>query len=117
MCAAIREVAGRLLHKDVEELFSNMGAAWDHLLADPQLRWIGPEKGVIHIASGAVNNALWDMFAKSRKKPLWKLVVDMSPVCLLAHLHWNMQNTNVKFYPGGNCPVHRVPVHLRRNYA
>jgi len=41
---------------------------------------IGPEKGVIHIASGAVNNALWDMYARSRRKPLWKLVVDFTPV-------------------------------------
>lgn len=41
---------------------------------------IGPEKGVIHIALGAVNNALWDMYARSRKMPLWKLVVDMTPV-------------------------------------
>jgi len=76
-----------------------MGATWDFMMADPQLRWfvsfhyslsnrnpepsaqrIGPEKGVIHIASGAVNNALWDMFARSRQKPLWKLVVDFSPV-------------------------------------
>ena len=40
---------------------------------------IGPEKGVIHIATGAVANALWDLFAKSRKKPLWKLIVDMTP--------------------------------------
>jgi L-fuconate dehydratase len=40
---------------------------------------IGPEKGVIHIASAAVNNALWDMYARSRRKPLWKLVVDMTP--------------------------------------
>ena len=41
---------------------------------------IGPEKGVIHIALGAVDNALWDMFARARNKPLWKLVVDMTPV-------------------------------------
>lgn len=41
---------------------------------------IGPEKGVIHIASGAVNNAVWDMYARSRMKPLWKLVVDFTPV-------------------------------------
>lgn len=41
---------------------------------------IGPEKGVIHIALGAVDNALWDMFARARGKPLWKLVVDMTPV-------------------------------------
>ena len=102
VCAAIKEVAARLKGKDVEELFANMGKTWDYLCADPQLRWcvetrqciscyscadyltihrIGPEKGVIHIALGAVNNALWDMYARSRNKPLWKLVVDMTPVC------------------------------------
>ena len=85
-----------------------MGKTWDWLSSDPQLRWcvslfgsfdfcnlaqklwrltcivnrIGPEKGVIHIASGAVNNALWDMFARARRKPLWKLVVDMTPVSI-----------------------------------
>ncbi|THH27444.1 hypothetical protein EUX98_g6744 [Antrodiella citrinella] len=79
VCSAIKEVANRLLGKDTEELFANMGQAWDYLCSDPQLRWIGPEKGVIHIAIGAVNNALWDMYARSRKKPLWKLVVDMTP--------------------------------------
>ncbi|KAG9100707.1 hypothetical protein FRC06_003844 [Ceratobasidium sp. 370] len=84
VCTAIAAVADRLIGKKTEELFANMGATWDYLLADPQLRWIGPEKGVIHIASGAVNNAVWDLYAKSRKKPLWKLVVDMSPEELVA---------------------------------
>jgi L-fuconate dehydratase len=46
---------------------------------------IGPEKGVIHMASGAVGNALWDMYARSRNKPLWKLVVDFTPARLLSH--------------------------------
>ncbi|KAF6762106.1 mandelate racemase/muconate lactonizing enzyme [Ephemerocybe angulata] len=63
VCTTIKAVADRLVGKDTEELFGNMGKAWDHLVADPQLRWVGPEKGVIHIATGAVNNALWDMFA------------------------------------------------------
>ncbi|KAF8068680.1 enolase C-terminal domain-like protein [Lyophyllum atratum] len=79
VCIAIKEVANRLVGKDTEELFSNMGETWDYMMADPQLRWIGPEKGVIHIASGAVNNAIWDMYARSRKKPLWKLLVDFTP--------------------------------------
>ncbi|KAJ7918391.1 enolase C-terminal domain-like protein [Mycena leptocephala] len=79
VCIAIQEVANRLVGKETEELFANMGKTWDFMLADPQLRWIGPEKGVIHIASGAVNNALWDMYARSRKKPLWKLLVDFTP--------------------------------------
>ncbi|KAI0822900.1 enolase C-terminal domain-like protein [Trametes gibbosa] len=79
VCRAIEELSKRLVGKDVEEIFANMGKTWDYLSADSQLRWIGPEKGVIHIALGAVDNALWDMFARSRNKPLWKLVVDMSP--------------------------------------
>ncbi|KAJ7634490.1 enolase C-terminal domain-like protein [Roridomyces roridus] len=79
VCIAINEVANRLVGKDTEELFANMGKTWDFMMADPQLRWIGPEKGVIHIASGAVNNAVWDMYARSRQKPLWKLVVDFTP--------------------------------------
>ncbi|KAF8634254.1 hypothetical protein AX15_001004 [Amanita polypyramis BW_CC] len=79
VCLAIKEVANRLVGRDTEELFADMGKAWDHLMADAQLRWIGPEKGIIHIASAAVDNALWDMYARSRRKPLWKLVVDMTP--------------------------------------
>ncbi|KAJ7108761.1 mandelate racemase/muconate lactonizing enzyme [Mycena epipterygia] len=79
VCIAIKEVANRLIGKETEELFANMGKTWDFMMADPQLRWIGPEKGVIHIASGAVNNALWDMYARSRNKPLWKLLVDFTP--------------------------------------
>ncbi|EIW78694.1 enolase C-terminal domain-like protein [Coniophora puteana RWD-64-598 SS2] len=79
VCQAMAELSKRLIGKDPESLFSSMGAAWDYMCADPQLRWIGPEKGVVHIAAGAVNNALWDMFARSRNKPLWKLVVDMTP--------------------------------------
>ncbi|KJA21439.1 hypothetical protein HYPSUDRAFT_42090 [Hypholoma sublateritium FD-334 SS-4] len=79
VCSAIKEVANRLVGKDTEALFADMGKTWDYMMADPQLRWIGPEKGVIHIASGAVNNAVWDMYARSRQKPLWKLVVDFTP--------------------------------------
>lgn len=56
---------------------------------------IGPEKGVIHIASGAVNNALWDLFAKSRKKPLWKLVVDFTPVRSIVAICLNIRIANV----------------------
>lgn len=80
VCAAIHQLAQRLVDKDIEELFADMGKTWEYLNADPQLRWIGPEKGVVHIALGAVDNALWDLFARSRKKPLWKLVVDFTPV-------------------------------------
>ncbi|KAJ3888798.1 enolase C-terminal domain-like protein [Lentinula edodes] len=88
VCMAIREVANRLIGKDTEELFADMGKTWEFMMSDPQLRWIGPEKGVIHIATGAVNNALWDMYARSRQKPLWKLVVDFSPEELVRSAAW-----------------------------
>lgn len=53
-------------------LYANSDIDWGHR--------IGPEKGVIHIATGAVDNALWDLYARAKKKPLWKLVVDFTPV-------------------------------------
>jgi L-fuconate dehydratase len=58
---------------------ADMGAVWKHLTSDSHLRWVGPEKGVIHLATAAVVNALWDLYAKIESKPLWKLLVDMSP--------------------------------------
>jgi len=79
VCQAIIALANKLIGRDPEDLFKSMGKAWDWLSSDSQLRWIGPEKGVIHLAAAAVNNALWDMFARAREKPLWKLVVDMTP--------------------------------------
>lgn len=88
VCAAIKSLSERLIGKDVEALFSNMGKTWEFLVGDPQLRWIGPEKGVIHIATGAVDNALWDMYARSRNKPLWKLIVDMTPQQLVDSAAW-----------------------------
>jgi L-fuconate dehydratase len=67
-----------------EETFADMGAFWRELVGDSQLRWIGPEKGVIHLATAAVVNAAWDLFAKTAGKPLWKLIVDMTPEELVA---------------------------------
>jgi L-fuconate dehydratase len=56
-----------------------MGRFWRHMTGDSQLRWVGPEKGVIHLATAAVVNAVWDLYAKVERKPLWKLLVDMTP--------------------------------------
>jgi L-fuconate dehydratase len=56
-----------------------MGAFWRRLVHDSHLRWLGPEKGVMHMAIGAIVNAVWDLFAKREGKPLWKLLADMSP--------------------------------------
>ncbi|KAA8895861.1 L-galactonate dehydratase [Sphaerosporella brunnea] len=79
VCAAIDAVAARIVGRRLEELTKDMGATWRWLVADSQLRWIGPEKGVIHLALGAVVNALWDLWAKSLGKPVWRVVADFSP--------------------------------------
>ncbi|HEV8133325.1 MAG TPA: L-fuconate dehydratase [Pyrinomonadaceae bacterium] len=57
----------------------DMGAVWKHLTSDSHLRWVGPEKGVIHLATAAVVNALWDLYARMEGKPLWKVLADMTP--------------------------------------
>ncbi|CDZ98024.1 mandelate racemase muconate lactonizing enzyme [Phaffia rhodozyma] len=79
VCAAITLISERIKGKKIEDLSKDMGATWDFLVSDPQLRWIGPEKGVISIATGAVSNAIWDLYARSRNKPLWKLITDFTP--------------------------------------
>ncbi|GAA6049625.1 hypothetical protein JCM3770_005041 [Rhodotorula araucariae] len=81
VCAAVEQVAARLVGWKTENVFSaaGMGRMWHYLLADPQLRWIGPEKGVIHIATAAVVNAVWDLYARHEGKPLWQLVADFTP--------------------------------------
>jgi L-fuconate dehydratase len=65
--------------KTLESFTRNMGAFWKMMTSDSQLRWLGPEKGVIHLATGAIVNAVWDLYAKVEKKPLWRLLADMSP--------------------------------------
>lgn len=60
-------------------MIANWGETWRSLGSDSQLRWIGPEKGVIHLALGAVVNAIWDLWAKVLGKPVWRVIADMSP--------------------------------------
>jgi L-fuconate dehydratase len=68
---------------------ADMGAFWRKITSDSQLRWVGPEKGVIHLATAAVVNAVWDLYAKYEGKPLWKLLVDMSPEELVSCVPFN----------------------------
>jgi len=77
--AAIEALAPLVRGKSLESFTANMGAFWHMMTGDSQLRWVGPEKGVIHLATAAIVNAVWDLWAKSEGKPLWKLLVDMSP--------------------------------------
>ena len=81
--AAVQTLAPFVVGLTVAEMASDMGAFWRRLVGDSQLRWVGPEKGVLHLATAAVVNAVWDLWAKLESKPLWKLLVDMSPAELV----------------------------------
>lgn len=78
-CAAIRALQPLLIGLDVTEMMAHPGQMWRYLTSDSQLRWIGPEKGVIHLATAAVVNAIWDLWSKYHHKPLWKFIADMHP--------------------------------------
>ncbi|APG94194.1 L-fuconate dehydratase [Sinorhizobium americanum] len=77
-CMAIRAMRHLVIGQDIETIRSQPGRFWRHLTGDSQLRWIGPEKGAIHLATGAIVNALWDLIAKQAGKPVWRLVAEMS---------------------------------------
>ena len=76
--AAIRALTPLVIGLTLGSIRSDMRGFWRRVTGDSQLRWIGPEKGAIHMATGAVVNAVWDLYAKAAGKPLWKLLVDMS---------------------------------------
>ena len=80
---AIQTVADELVGESVEGLLADMGATYRRFVYDPHLRWLGPEKGVAHMAIGAVVTALWDLKAKRAGVPLWQLVSAMSPTELV----------------------------------
>lgn len=76
--AAIAALAPHLVGRDVSAVLADMGETWRMLVHDSQLRWLGPEKGVMHMAIGAVVNALWDLRAKRERLPLWVLLSRLS---------------------------------------
>lgn len=86
--AAIDALRDLVVGQDVAAFTSAPGAFWKHLTGDSQLRWLGPEKGVIHMATAAVVNALWDLWGKLEGKPLWKLLSDLSPARIVELVDW-----------------------------
>ena len=76
--AAIESLAPLVVGCSLKEIVSDMGAFWRHVTGDSQLRWVGPDKGVIHLATGAVVNAVWDLWARDAGKPVWQLVNEMT---------------------------------------
>ena len=79
VCSAITLLTPLVQGKDLDDLTANWGQTWRYLVSDSQLRWIGPEKGVMHLALGALVNALWDLWAKTLNKPVWRIIADMTP--------------------------------------
>lgn len=86
VCQAINLLSEELIGLEIEELMSNFGRYFKQMADDPQLRWLGPHKGVIHLALAAITNACFDLWAKARGVPLWKLLLDLSPEQIVALL-------------------------------
>src|SRR5882724_5501696 len=82
--AAIDALLPHVVGATVEELVADLGGLWRQLVTDSQLRWLGPEKGVIHLATAAIVNAVWDLYAKLEGKPLWELLANMTPEQIVA---------------------------------
>ncbi|NES37390.1 fuconate dehydratase [Micromonospora sp. PPF5-17] len=84
--AAVRALAALVVGEPVEELVADPGALARRLVGDSQIRWLGPEKGVVHMAAGGIVNAVWDLAARRAGKPLWKLLADLTPEQLVAQV-------------------------------
>ena len=76
---AVSSLTPLLLGKSLVSIYSDFGVFWHTLANESQLRWIGPEKGVVHLATAAIINALWDLWGKIENKPVWKVLCDLSP--------------------------------------
>jgi L-fuconate dehydratase len=81
--SAIEAMRHLVVGLDLDWIRENPGRFWRHVTGDSQLRWIGPDKGAIHLATGAIVNAVWDLWARAEGKPVWRLVADMSPAELV----------------------------------
>lgn len=84
VCCAVEALSKLVVGTKVKDIFNDFSSFWRRLTSEDQMRWIGPEKGVIHIATAAIVNALWDIWAKIEGKPLWKLITDMEPEKLVS---------------------------------
>lgn len=83
VCQAIELLAKPLRGREIDELMSQWGDVSRQLADHPQLRWLGPHKGVVHLALSSITNACFDLWAKSRQVPLWRLLIDLSPADLV----------------------------------
>lgn len=86
VCRAAMFYADRLKGRDIEDIMANFGSIQKEMADEQQLRWLGPHKGVVQLALASVTNACWDLWAKTRDLPLWKLLLELSPAQILATL-------------------------------
>jgi L-fuconate dehydratase len=78
-CRAVEAMRHLVVGKDFADIKADIGRFYDDLRSDSQIRWLGPEKGVVHMAAGGIVNAVWDLWARDAGKPVWRLLADMSP--------------------------------------
>ena len=78
-CQTVEAMRHLVVGKDFAQIKADMGGFYDELRSDSQIRWLGPEKGVVHMAAGGIVNALWDMWGRAEGKPVWRLLADMKP--------------------------------------
>ena len=108
--AAVRALESFVVGRTLEEITADMGAFWREITTgDSQLRWVGPDKGVIHLATAAIVNAVWDLWGKAEGKPVWKLLADMTPEALVRCLDF-------RFVSDVLTPEEALAL-LRRNWA
>ncbi|WP_433728876.1 enolase C-terminal domain-like protein [Actinoplanes sp. CA-051413] len=86
--AAIRSLATMVTGLPVDDLVADPGALARRLIGDSQIRWLGPEKGVVHMAAGALVNAVWDLAARRAGQPLWRLLATLTPEQVVAQIDW-----------------------------
>ena len=87
--AAVYALAHHVLGRRLDDIVTDMRAFYRDLTVDRQLRWLGPEKGILHMATGALLNAVWDLWAKREQKPMWKHLVDLSPEQLVSTIDFS----------------------------
>jgi len=85
---ALEALRPLVVGQSISEFCEAPGQFWRKLTGDSQLRWLGPEKGVVHMATAAVVNAMWDLRSKLERKPLWKVLVELSPAQIVEMVDW-----------------------------
>ena len=106
---AVEALAPLMIGLTLESITADMAGFWRRLTCETQLRWIGPEKGVIHLATAAIVNAVWDLYAKVEGKPVWKLVADMTPEQFVACVDF-------RYLTDALTPAQALEI-LRRNFG